>query len=128
MLNAEERPAMKLLSPHEVDKPRTRRLRKKLRVGEFRELGLQIAIQLDPDAGIGFDDALDSWIDFVESQDWAFGGGGSDAEGQISGFATRFGKGTLTEEDRSSAKAWLDACAWVKTFRVSDLMDAWHGW
>jgi uncharacterized protein YggL (DUF469 family) len=118
---------MKLLSPHETDKPRTRRLRKKLRVGEFQELGFEIAIQLDPDARIGFDEALDAWIDFVESRGWAFGGGGSETDGKIGGFVTRFGRGTLTEEDRSSAKAWLSTSRWVESFHVSALVDAWHG-
>ena len=68
---------MKELSADALNKPRKRRLRKKLRVGEFQEFGFQVEFDLGSDTHMPFDDALDEWIDFVESQEWAFGGGGN---------------------------------------------------
>jgi uncharacterized protein YggL (DUF469 family) len=66
---------MKMLTPTEREKPRKRRLRKKLHVGEFQELGFEVRFSWQSDAEHDFDEKLDEWIDFVESQGWAFGGG-----------------------------------------------------
>ena len=55
---------------------RSRRLRKKLRVGEFQEFGFSLTFTIDPQQ-TGCEEALDRWIDYIESQGWCFGGGGS---------------------------------------------------
>lgn len=119
---------MKDLSAGELNKPRMRRLRKKLRVGEFQELGFEIKFQLKPDLEIAFDEALDSWIAFVESQGWTFGGGVNMASKELEGFVTKEGRGSLTEADRLAAEKWLADQEWVAEFHVEQLKDAWHGW
>jgi uncharacterized protein YggL (DUF469 family) len=119
---------MKLLSPEELNKPRTRRLRKKLRVREFQELGCELEFEFLPELGLTFDEALEEWIEFVESKDWVFGGGGSVRGTTIEGFVARAGRGTLKEEDRLLAEQWLSERKWVKSFHVGSLKDAWHGW
>lgn len=53
---------MKELSADALNKPRKRRLRKKLRVGEFQEFGFQVEFDLGSDTHMPFDDALDEWI------------------------------------------------------------------
>ncbi len=72
--------------------------------------------------------ALDAWIDFVESRNWLFGGGGAVGLGKLGGFVVKDGRGTLTEEDRTATDAWLKETAWVDGFQVGLLKDAWHGW
>jgi len=115
---------MKILADLDLEAPRKRRLRKKLRVGEFREYGLHFGFTLD-ESKIDFDTALNQWIDFVERQSWGFGGGGM--SDQISGFVTQFSRGSLTDKDQAALKTWFEAQAWIKTFTVGDLVDAWHG-
>lgn len=119
---------MKELTPDEISKPRKRRLRKKLRVGEFQELGFEVEIRFAPGDEPAFDDALDAWIEFVESRSWLFGGGGTVDLGKLGGFVVKDGRGTLTEADRAAAEAWLKEAAWVEGFQVGSLKDAWHGW
>ena len=119
---------MKVLSPEELNKPRTRRLRKKLRVREFQELGCELEFEFLPELGLTFDEALEEWIEFVESKDWVFGGGGNVRGTTIEGFVARAGRGTLKEEDRLLAEQWLSEKKWVKSFHVGSLKDAWHGW
>lgn len=119
---------MKVLSPEELNKPRKRRLRKKLRVREFQELGCELEFEFLPELGLTFDEALEEWIEFVESKDWVFGGGGNVSGTTIEGFVARAGRGTLKEEDRLLAEQWLSEKKWVKSFHVGSLKDAWHGW
>jgi uncharacterized protein len=119
---------MKDLTPAEAAKPRSRRLRKKLRVGEFQALGFSIEVRLTPDAEPTFDQALDAWIEVVESHGWAFGGGGSVDWRSFGGFVASAGRGTLTEDDRQAAEAWLRETPWVEGGEVGLLRDAWHGW
>ncbi len=119
---------MKELTPDEISKPRKRRLRKKLRVGEFQELGFEVEIRFAPGDEPAFDDALYVWIDFVESRDWSFGGGGSVEGRKLDGFIAKDGRGTLTEADRAAAEGWLKEASWVEGFQVGPLRDAWHGW
>ncbi|WP_132459048.1 50S ribosome-binding protein YggL, partial [Pseudomonas aeruginosa] len=60
---------MKFLTPEQMEKPRKRRLRKKLRLGEFQEFGFSFELTYDRSA-LSYDDALDHLIDFVEAQGW----------------------------------------------------------
>ena len=108
-------------APH---KNRSRRLRKKLHVGEFQEFGFNFSFTADLQQK-GFDDALDDWIDFIESQGWCFGGGGSDH--QIKGYLTQVDSGTLTESDRELVAQWLTSQSWVTTHQLDPLSDAWYG-
>ena len=119
---------MKDLSPAEAAKPRSRRLRKKLRVGEFQEFGFSIEAHLVPGDTPSFDEALGAWIAFVEAHGWGFGGGGIAASRRFGGFVARAGRGTLTEGDRQAVEAWINGTPWVEEGRVGLLEDAWHGW
>lgn len=78
---------------------RSRRLRKKLHVGEFQEFGFTLSFTIDLQQK-SFDDALDDWIDYVESQGWGFYGGGDVTGNEIAGFLCQYDGGSLTESDR----------------------------
>ncbi|MCX4036816.1 50S ribosome-binding protein YggL [Aeromonas caviae] len=60
-------------------------MRKKLRVGEFQEFGFAIDFRFDSQK-YTLDQALDHWIEFVESQGWGFGGGGGEGSDILSGY------------------------------------------
>lgn len=116
---------MKLLSPSEKLKARSRRLRKKLRVGEFKEYGFSVDITFNKNT-VRFNDAIDSLIEFVEINHWIFGGGGDQHSNTISGFICKFNSGTLTQDDWLKMKCWLDVQNWIIEFTLHDLQDAWH--
>ncbi len=101
---------------------RTRRLRKKLRVGDFRELGFAVSLRLS--RTLSDRDFDDLWTRFIvhaiEARDLAFGGGQD-------GFVTRAGRGSATEADREAVRAWLEAQPGVEAVTVGPLEDAWHG-
>ena len=116
---------MKLLSPSERLKPRSRRLRKKLRVGEFKEYGISFDITFDKN-DVQFNDAIDSLIEFVEMNHWFIGGGGDQNSNTISGFICKINPGTLTQSDWLNMKCWLEVQSWIIEFTLHDLQDAWH--
>lgn len=116
---------MKSLSFHEINKPRNRRLRKKLRIAEFQEFGIDIRIVFYSEI-ISLDAALDLWIDFVESKGWAFGGGGHEGGESFSGFICHPGRGTLDEPDLLAIQEWSKKQSWVKGDVTQTLKDAWH--
>jgi uncharacterized protein YggL (DUF469 family) len=98
---------------------RSRRLRKKLRVGEFREQGFALSFELvEPlhvDAEALFWDAL---IDeAIEANGLLFGGS---ADGAVVEAA---GPGSVTEAQRAAVEAWLEARPEVVSVKVGPLVD-----
>ncbi|QYK04156.1 YggL family protein [Shewanella zhangzhouensis] len=104
-------------------KNRSRRLRKKLRVDEFQELGFDVRWVFDDSVAEAEIDALvDKFIDeVIEPRKLGFHGGGhKDWEGII---ATQ-SLGKCTDEDRAAVKAFLEGQKVTKV-EVSDLYDLW---
>jgi len=116
---------MKSLSPAEQSKPRSRRLRKKLCVGEFQQFGLAIEATLT-DPSVDNDPLIDAWLDFIEARDWNFGGGIRD--GTLSGFLCADGRDSLTQADEALVRDWFEGHPQVVGVTRCDLKDAWHGW
>jgi hypothetical protein len=105
-----------------------KRLRKKKRVGEFKELGFEVRGDLRP--GLSGDDIeafVDRLIDLVAARSLAFGGGAG-RDDKLDGFITCAGRGSATEEDRAALAALLDWDAGIARHDVGALRDAWHGW
>jgi uncharacterized protein YggL (DUF469 family) len=101
-----------------------KRLRKKKRLGEFREYGFHIRFLMPGTTAQQWDSLLDEWIDFIESQRLQFGGGFSE---ECEGFVERNGRGSVTVEQRQAVSEWLANHPAVTEFRLSDPVDAWHG-
>ncbi len=109
-------------------------MRKKLRVGEFQEFGFAIDFRFDSQK-YPLDQALDHWIEFVESQGWGFGGGGGEGSDilsgylviWLSGYLVSFERGTLGEADREHARQWLDNQPGFACIQCVELSDVWHG-
>jgi uncharacterized protein YggL (DUF469 family) len=98
-----------------------KRLRKKLRLREFQEIGFHTDFSLSApstEAEFAFWDKL---IAFVEKQRLEIGGGIN------SFYATRVGRGTATDVDRKELRAWLQQQPEVSVVKVWPLDDAWHG-
>ena len=88
-------------------KNRSRRLQKKLRVGEFAQLGFRIKILLEPGLPDGEKEkALDDFLEMLESNRLCFGGGGNFLEDRIRGFVACDERGSVTEEHRSFIIGW----------------------
>lgn len=100
---------------------RSRRLRKKLRVGEFRELGFNVSFQHR--AGLAEAEMDRFWdaflLEAIESQGLEFGGG-------TEGFITVWGRGSATDIHRERVRAWLTARSEIESVSVGPLVDAWH--
>ncbi|MFP2961779.1 50S ribosome-binding protein YggL [Myxococcus sp. 1LA] len=79
-----------------------KRLRKKKRGGEFKELGFELLGDLRPGiSDVDIDAFVDRLIVVVEARKLGFGGGGG-RDGKFEGFVTRIGRGSATEDDRAS--------------------------
>jgi uncharacterized protein YggL (DUF469 family) len=102
-----------------------RRLRKKLRVGEFTEMGFSVSAELSPDLDdAGHDAFLDRLIDAVEARRLAFGGGGR--REAFEGFVTQLGRGSAAEADRTAMTTFLSSDPAVVRHDVGALIDAWN--
>jgi len=106
------------------------RIRKKRRLGEFKELGFEIRGTFTP--GVNHDRLLDDLIDFVESRDLGIGGSFGDVKFDF--YATKFMKRKTHGRLRGVSVScdYLDlhaVCNWlgerpdVADFIRSDLMD-----
>ena len=115
--------------PEIADKPlppparrRSKRLQKKLRIGEFKEYGFAVSFRLSESLSPKARDEF--WSSFVgaliEKRELAFGGGEE-------GYITKFGRGSATEEDRDAVSMWLNRQPGVERVVVGPLEDAWYG-
>lgn len=101
------------------------RQRKKLRLGEFQEFGFDVtaksAKELTPSERQEFVDRL---IDALVERGLLFGGSFND---QLEGFVVVDAlRGSVTDEQRESFKAWLESCTELTNVSVGPLKDAWY--
>ncbi len=104
-------------------KNRSQRLRKKLRVDEFKELGFDVAWQLNEDIT---SDELDAFIDkffaeVIQPNGLGFGGEGDTL---WHGLICTQKLGCCTDENRKAVEQWLAANG-ATSVAVSDLYDVW---
>lgn len=103
-----------------------KRLRRKKRVGEFKEVGFVVRGELR--AGLSEKELhalVERFLTAVEARHLAFGG---DIGESFEGFVTRQPRGSATEEDRAALQAFFTADADVVRHEVEALRDAWYGW
>jgi len=102
-----------------------KRLRKKLRRGEFQELGFELRFRLDPTLG---EEEVDRFTDSfllqaIEANDLMCGGK-CGPEWDV--FVTRARRGSLTGEQVTAVSAWLEEHASVRDVHLGELRDAWY--
>ena len=110
-------------SPPSPNKRRSRRLRKKLHIGEFKEEGFEVNFRFK--VGLTHEEQLETLMKFIteaiESRNLLFGGGEN-------GYITKVGRGSTTEEDRKAVGSWLASCTSIEQVQVRENEDAWYGW
>ncbi len=104
-------------------KNRNRRLRKKLRVDEYQELGFDIGFKLDDKAS---DEQVDAFMnkffsEAIEPQGLGFGGEGDTL---WHGLVCTQKLGKCTEEHRAGVEKWLTENG-ATAVSVSELYDVW---
>ena len=101
---------------------RSRRLRKKLHIGEFQQFGFHVEFKLSDE--LTSDQEVEFWdafiIDAIEGNQLTFGGG----EG--GGFVVPEGRSSGTDVHREVVQAWLLARSEVSSVMVGPLVDAWY--
>ncbi len=104
-------------------KNRSRRLRKKLRVDEFKELGFDVAWQLKTDITSA---ELDRFIDkfFAEAIQPNGLGFGGEGDTLWHGIVCTQKLGSCTQEHRTDVEKWLTANG-ATLVAVSELYDVW---
>ena len=101
---------------------RSRRLRKKLCVAEFQELGFELTLNFKADLDdAAVDDFLEAFLaDAVTANGLGYVGGDD------YGFICLDKRGSVNEEQRSLVEAWLKGRNELAEFSVSPLMDVWY--
>lgn len=104
-----------------MSKHHSRRLRKKLRVGEFQEFGFDVSFQLRADLSeVETERFWDAFLlEAIEPNGLAFGG-------STEGFVTAWGRASATGTHRERVRVWLGSRSEVETAAIGPLIDAWH--
>ena len=105
---------------------RSRRLRKKLFLGEFAVLGFAATGQCAEGAGQITDKFIDDFIALIESRNLLIGGGFDKNTFDV--FicpAARYA--SATQEDRIAVEHWLAAQGFMQQIEVGPLVDAYYG-
>ena len=101
---------------------RSRRLRKKLCVAEFQELGCELTLNFKADLD---DAAVDAFLEaFVADAVNANGLGY--VGGDDYGFVCLGKRGSVSAEQRATVEAWLKGRSELSSFEISPLMDVWY--
>lgn len=104
------------------DRRRSRRLRKKLRVGEFQEFGFNVKISLAAAMSRESEEAFidDLLVAVIEPKVFGYAGW------VRGGFIVPVDGGSATEQDREDIRKWLEARPEVDAVEVGPLVDAWY--
>ncbi|MBX7105986.1 MAG: YggL family protein [Gemmataceae bacterium] len=102
-----------------------RRLRKKRRIGEFRQDVFRVTIRTVAMSREEEDAFLDYWLEAcVEEHGLGFGGGCR--EGRWDGYIQRSGR-TTTDDDRRTIEEWLKNEPRVAAYAIGTPVDGWYG-
>ncbi|WP_319534693.1 50S ribosome-binding protein YggL [uncultured Vibrio sp.] len=101
---------------------KSRRIRKKLFLGEFAILGFEISCETDINDFDRYEVFVDDFVDYIAGLGLCFGGGGLEL---FEGFLCSTDRyGNATEEQKAQVLAWLEARPEVKSAQVGELVDA----
>jgi len=108
--------------PIQMATNRSRRLRKKLCVDEFQELGFEINLTYREGVDAkAVDEFLEAFLDnAMEANRLGYIGG------EDYGFVCLARRGSVTEEQRNQVEAWLKERSELSEYTVSPLMDVWY--
>ena len=104
---------------------RSRRLRKKLYVGEFAIMGFEFTCKVDIDSDTQFEEFLEAFADVAEDKNLLISLDNDDE--QFEGFVPSHDRyGSATEEDKAAIEAVLLAHSIVSDVEVSKLVDVFN--
>jgi len=109
-----------------MSKPKSRRLMKKLYLGEFAEYGFMLSCKLQLADEQQFSQFLEQVIDQIESRELVMAGGGDKT--QFEAFiwsAHRYG--SASQDDVKALSDWFAVQAGVSELKTSELVDANYG-
>ncbi|WP_426138874.1 YggL family protein [Pseudomonas sp. DWP3-1-2] len=101
---------------------RSRRLRKKLCVDEFQELGFELNLDFKPELD---DQAIDAFLDAFLKDAMEANGLGY-VGGDDFGLVCLSKRGSVSEEQRAAVEAWLKGRSELTEMSVSPLIDVWY--
>lgn len=101
---------------------RSRRLRKKLCVDEFQEVGFELTLNYPDNLA---DEAIEAFLDLFEEEAIIANGLGY-IGGDDYGFVCLDKRGSVSAEQRAQVEAWLKGRSELSAFTVSPLMDVWY--
>jgi uncharacterized protein YggL (DUF469 family) len=103
-----------------------KRLRKKRRLGEFREECFELTFEVDSSLTQDqLDAVIDEFIEMIESRNLQYGGGG---DYTWSGVVQGPYRKSATIDDRDTVSQWLRGHPQILAVDAGPLRDAWHGW
>lgn len=108
-----------------MPKNRSQRLRKKLYLGEFTELGFKVFFELKTALK---EEEIESFLDLflanaIEKNGLVYGGSFGNS---FDGFIVLEKRGSVTEDLRQTVKTWLDSNPEVINVEVGELINAWY--
>jgi len=101
---------------------RSRRLRKKLCVEEFQELGFELNLNFKDDLS---EEAIDLFLEQFLSEAMS-GNGLGYVGGDDYGLVCLSKRGSVSDEQRVKVEAWLKGRSELIDFSASPLMDVWY--
>lgn len=101
---------------------RSRRLRKKLCLDEFQELGCELSMELNE--GLKAAEKISFFKAFLREAIEANGLGY--VGGEDYGFVCLAKRGSVSQDQRAQVEAWLGARPELKGFALSSLLDVWY--
>jgi uncharacterized protein YggL (DUF469 family) len=102
-----------------MSKRRSLRLRKKLHIGEFQELGFSFEAKIKK--GTNEDALIDAFLEgSIAPQRLSFGGW------VTGGTVANAARGSVSPEARQNVLVWLKARPEVEAIKASELMDMWY--
>lgn len=105
-----------------MSKNRSKRLRKKLRLGEFQELGFEIIFSLNEniDNSVIHEFFHEFLTEAIEKNGLLFGGSSQ------GGFVTLDKRGSTSEQNRALVKNWLASQPILTNVIIGELVNAWY--
>ncbi|WP_426417131.1 YggL family protein [Aestuariirhabdus sp. LZHN29] len=108
------------------EKNRSRRLRKKLYLGEFAVMGFEFTCRIDLKGESEFDALFDELADLMGERNLLVIGGGS--EESFEGYVVSSERyQSATDEDRKAVEQWLANQSCISDATVNELSDAHYG-
>ncbi|MFJ7313768.1 YggL family protein [Pseudomonas sp. NPDC098747] len=101
---------------------RSQRLRKKLCVDEFQELGFELNLDFKKDLS---DEAIDAFLNAFLKEAMEANGLGY-VGGDDFGLVCLQKRGSVNEEQRAAVEAWLKTRSELTEVTVSPLLDVWY--